>query len=158
MLTHTHAALHQFRSKRFTESYPTCGPSRSAPLPKCVTFDVSDFRDARVASSMRDAACKIRDLRRKFRDLSLPLISSLEHSWADHMSEFHYTAPAELFAARGRSGLRYRRFLRAADAIRYAVEKLPADVLLSARLEVEQKRYDANQIRALYDSANFRKL
>jgi hypothetical protein len=71
------------------------------------------------------------------------------------MSEFHYTAPAELFAAQGRRGLRYRRFLRAADAIRYAVEKLPADVLLSARLEVEQRRYDANQIRALYDSANF---
>jgi hypothetical protein len=71
------------------------------------------------------------------------------------MSDFDYTAPAELFAARGRSGLRYRRFLRAADAIRYAVEKLPSDVLSSARLEVEQKRYDAPQIRALYDSANF---
>src|SRR5437588_12616959 len=42
------------------------------------------------------------------------------------MSSFDYTAPAELFAARGRSGLRYRRFLRAADAIRYAVEKLPS--------------------------------
>jgi len=35
------------------------------------------------------------------------------------------------------------------------VEKLPSDVLSSARLEVEQKRYDAPQIRALYDSANF---
>lgn len=74
---------------------------------------------------------------------------------ADEMSEFHFAAPAELFAAHGRSGLRYRRFLRAADAIRYAVEKLPSDVLLSARLEVGQKRYDAKQIRALYDSANF---
>jgi hypothetical protein len=71
------------------------------------------------------------------------------------MSEFHYTAPAELFATQGRSGLRYRRFSRAADAIRYAVEKLPSDALSSAQLEVEQKRYDAKEIRALYDSANF---
>ena len=71
------------------------------------------------------------------------------------MSEFRYTAPAELFAAQGRNGLRYRRFLRAADAIRYAVEKLPSDVLSSARLEVEQNRYDAKQIRALYESESF---
>ena len=74
---------------------------------------------------------------------------------AHPMSEFQYTAPAELFAAQGRSGLRYRRFSRAADAIRYAVEKLPSDVLSSARLKVEQKCYDAQQIRALYDSAVF---
>jgi hypothetical protein len=71
------------------------------------------------------------------------------------MSEFNYTAPAELFAARGRSGLRYRRFPRAVDAIRYAVEKLPSDVLSSARLDVAQKQYDARQIRALYDAADF---
>jgi transposase-like protein len=71
------------------------------------------------------------------------------------MSGFDYTAPAELFAARGRSGLRYRRFLRAADAIRYAVVKLPSNALSSARLEVEQRQYDASQIRALYESANF---
>jgi hypothetical protein len=71
------------------------------------------------------------------------------------MSGFDYTPPAELFAARGRNGLRYRRFLRAADAIRYAGEKLPSDVLSSARLEVEQKSYDAPQNRALYHSANF---
>ncbi len=71
------------------------------------------------------------------------------------MSEFDYTAPAELFAASGRSGLRYRCFLRAAEAIRYAVEKLPSDVLSSARLDVAQKQYDAKQIRALYDSTRF---
>jgi hypothetical protein len=35
-----------------------------------------------------------------------------------NMSDFNYLAPALLFAAQGRSGLRYRRFLNAADAQR----------------------------------------
>ena len=70
------------------------------------------------------------------------------------MSEFDYAAQPN-FSPRGRSGLHYRRFSKSAEAIRYAVEKLPSDVLSSARLEVEQKRYHAPQIRALYESANF---
>jgi hypothetical protein len=74
------------------------------------------------------------------------------------MSEFDYTAPAELFAAQGRSGLRYRRFLHAAEAIRYAIEKLPPGVQSSARLEVRDKCYDANQIRTLYDNAPTRRI
>ena len=74
------------------------------------------------------------------------------------MSEFNYMAPAELFAAHGRSGLKYRRFLHAAEAIRYAVEKLPPDVRPSARLEVQDRCYDANQIRTLYDNAPTRKI
>ena len=57
-----------------------------------------------------------------------------------YMSEFNYAAPAELFAASGRSGLRYRRFIHAAEAIRYAVEKLPPGARPSARLEVEDSR------------------
>ena len=68
------------------------------------------------------------------------------------MSDFDYMASAELFAAQGRSGLRYRRFPRAAEAIRYAIEKLPADLLLASRLEVEEQQYDGQQIRALYES------
>src|SRR5262249_6393195 len=39
------------------------------------------------------------------------------------MSTFDYEASAELFAPQGRSGIRYQRFPRAAEAIRYAVEK-----------------------------------
>lgn len=74
------------------------------------------------------------------------------------MLEFNYTAPAVLFAAQGRSGLRYRRFLYAAEAIRYAIEKLPPDARSSARLEVEDKCYDANQIRTLYDNAPTRRI
>jgi hypothetical protein len=74
------------------------------------------------------------------------------------MSDFNYAAPAELFAASGRSGLRYRRFIHAAEAIRYAVEKLPPGVRSSARLEVEDRCYDANQLRALYDNAPTRRI
>ena len=55
------------------------------------------------------------------------------------MSEFDYNASAELYVGAGRSGLRYRRFACAADAIRFAVEKLPAASLSSSRLEVEER-------------------
>jgi hypothetical protein len=74
------------------------------------------------------------------------------------MSEFNYTTPAVLFAAQGRSGFRYRRFLHAAEAIRYAVEKLPSDARSSARLEVQDKCYDAHQIRTLYENAPTRRI
>jgi hypothetical protein len=57
------------------------------------------------------------------------------------MSGFDYTAPAELFAAHGRAGLRYRCFSRSAEAIRYAMEKLPAGELSVAAIEVDDQRY-----------------
>ena len=69
------------------------------------------------------------------------------------MSNFDYTASAGLFAAKGRSGLRYRRFPNAAEAIRYAIEKLPPKVLSGTSLEVNDERYNATQIRTLYESA-----
>jgi hypothetical protein len=71
------------------------------------------------------------------------------------MSTFDYTASAELFAAKGRSGLRYLRFARAAEAIRYAVEKLPPKVLSCTSLEVNNERYNATQIRLLYESQRY---
>ena len=71
------------------------------------------------------------------------------------MSEFDYTAPAELFGAHGRAGLRYHRFPRSAEAIRYAMEKLPAGALSVAAIEVNDQRYDGAQIRALYDSNDY---
>jgi hypothetical protein len=71
------------------------------------------------------------------------------------MKNFDYSAPAELFSARGRSGLKYHRFAKAAEAIRFAVEKLPGRVQHFASMEVEDERYDAKQIRKLYQSDKY---
>ena len=72
---------------------------------------------------------------------------------------FDYRAPAELFTSKSirvRSRvLKYMRFGQAADAIRFAIEKLPADVLLGACLEVDEKRYDCPGIRRLYESPGY---
>jgi hypothetical protein len=81
--------------------------------------------------------------------------SPLKKRYGSGMSTFDYTASAELFAAQGRSGLRYRRFTRAAEAIKYAIEKLPPKVLAATSLEVDDERYSAGQIRTLYDSQNY---
>jgi hypothetical protein len=71
------------------------------------------------------------------------------------MIKFDYKAPAELFAAQGRQGLRYRRFFNAGEAIRYAIEKLPVNLLPATRLEVGKQEYDGKQIRALYESESY---
>ena len=71
------------------------------------------------------------------------------------MSNFDYAAPAELFAAHGRTGLRYRRFSKAAEAIRYAVERLPGEALPATSIEVHAERFDAKQIRALYEGDGY---
>ena len=74
------------------------------------------------------------------------------------MSKFDYTAPAELFPSRNRkvaNKVKYRRFDRAADAIRFAVEELPEPLLLGAFIEINEERLGHKDIRALYDSAEY---
>jgi hypothetical protein len=47
------------------------------------------------------------------------------------------------------------RFERAADAIRFAVERLPPKLLVGACLEVDEVRIDSHGIRHLYDSVDY---
>ncbi len=72
---------------------------------------------------------------------------------------FDYGAEAELSPARKRKSrrqvIRYRRFVRAADAIRFAIEELPLELLAGAYLEVDAERFGGRAIRGLYDSLEY---
>ena len=74
-------------------------------------------------------------------------------------AKFDYSAAAELFPTRRRMPRRqplgYKRFTQAAQAIRFAVEDLPPDRLIGAYLEVDEQRYSGDDIRRLYDSAEY---
>jgi len=72
---------------------------------------------------------------------------------------FDYDTAAELFTGKGRASRRqplgYRRFVRAADAIRFAIEDIPPQLLQRMCLEVDEVRFDGQDIRRLYDSAAY---
>ncbi len=74
------------------------------------------------------------------------------------MAKFDYSAPAELFPSRNRKirqVMKYRRFDRAADAIRFAIEDMPEPLLLGAFIQVGELRLGHQEIRALYESADY---
>ena len=74
------------------------------------------------------------------------------------VDRFDYSAPAELFPTRSRKGNRpmgYRRFPKAADAIRFAIEELSPELLIGAHLEVNEQRFDCDGIRRLYQNASY---
>jgi hypothetical protein len=75
------------------------------------------------------------------------------------MDTFDFEAAAELFPTRTRASRRqpmgYRRFARAADAIRYAIEQMPEEYLPGAFLEVNEERFDAAEIRRLYERPDY---
>jgi hypothetical protein len=72
---------------------------------------------------------------------------------------FDYSGNAELFSTKGayhgRQPLGYKRFASAAEAIRFAIEDLPPQALLTASLEVDELRYASVEIRRLYDSSDY---
>src|ERR1700691_4704209 len=75
------------------------------------------------------------------------------------MAEFDYHAAAGLFPTRRRLSKRqpfgYKRFADAAEAIRFAMEDVPAESLPGAFLEVDEQRYGSDDIRRLYESAEY---
>ena len=74
------------------------------------------------------------------------------------VEKFNFDAPAELFPSRNRkvvNKVKYRRFDRAADAIRFAVEELPEPLLLGAYIQIDEERLGHKDIRGLYDSAEY---
>jgi hypothetical protein len=74
------------------------------------------------------------------------------------MTTFNYSAPAELFPSRNRkvaSKIKYRRFDKAADAIRFAIEELPEGLLLGAYIQIDDNRLGHQDIRTLYESDRY---
>ena len=75
------------------------------------------------------------------------------------MSDFNYKAAAELFPTRRRiprrQPLGYKRFAQAAQAIRFAMEEVAPELLVGACLEVDEQRYGSDDIRRLYESADY---
>ena len=71
------------------------------------------------------------------------------------MNSFDYCASAELFTNKSkwsrRGAVGYQRFAQAADAIRFAIESLPGNTLAGAWLEVGDDRFNASDIRRLYE-------
>ena len=72
---------------------------------------------------------------------------------------FDYGIPAELFMAkhkaRARQPLTYRRFATAAEAIRFAIEELPAIRAPGAWMQVGDQRFDGDDIQRLYESDDY---
>ncbi len=75
------------------------------------------------------------------------------------MMTFDYAASAELFIPKRKSGARqsvsYRRFATAAEAIRFAVEELPAVRTLGPWMQVGEERFNSEDIERLYESTSY---
>lgn len=73
--------------------------------------------------------------------------------------DFDYGAPAGVFTqmryGRRGSGAKYRRFDTAAEAIRYAVEEVPAPLLPGITMEVGDETLDHLAILRLYEDPRF---
>jgi hypothetical protein len=71
---------------------------------------------------------------------------------------FDYSAPAELFVThnkRPKGNVTYKRFDTAAEALRFAIEEIPAPALNGVYLEVEDRRFGSQEIKYLYANAGY---
>ena len=72
---------------------------------------------------------------------------------------FDYAASAELYMPKRKLGARqalsYRRFATATEAIRFAVEELPAVRTLGAWMQVGEERFNGDDIQRLYESTSY---
>jgi|SRR5436190_13036114 len=73
------------------------------------------------------------------------------------MSNFDYSAPAELFGSPGRQrrAVTYRRFASGAEAVRFAVEGISDAHRAGVTLQADDDRFDHRAIRELYESAKY---
>ena len=72
------------------------------------------------------------------------------------MMTVDYNAAAEVYAIRQTGGKRHmthRRFPTTAEAVKFAVEELPANA--NVILEVDEDRFEAATIRQMYDAADY---
>ena len=79
-----------------------------------------------------------------------------------HVSEmepFDFSAGAEVYASRGRGvskrPVTYRRFRTGGEAIRYVMEEMAPEMRVGAVVEAGDARFDAGDIRALYESTEY---
>ena len=71
------------------------------------------------------------------------------------MTVFDYNAGAGLYQCKTinrRGSLGYKRFDSVAEALRFAIEDMPASLLRGSVLEVEEARFDGLQMRKLYEA------
>jgi hypothetical protein len=87
------------------------------------------------------------------------MTSKSEHGAGNATEPFDYTTDAELFSSKfsRRKGqpLVYKRFISAAEAIRFAIEDLPAQFLVGTYLEVGETRLSSVEILQLYASSHY---
>jgi hypothetical protein len=77
---------------------------------------------------------------------------------AQDLNGFDYDAAAELFPGRTMKGgrhVKYRRFDTAAEALRFAIEQMPASALPGACIEIDEMRFGSREIRYLYGNAAY---
>jgi hypothetical protein len=77
----------------------------------------------------------------------------------DALAKFNFGREAELFSVynrkSGKRPVKYRRFIRAAEAVRFAVEELSEEFFSGIQLEVDERRYNSSDVRRLYESPRY---